>query len=215
MEQKLTLIQNALNWRYATKKYDPTKTLSKEEWSAIETALLQAPSSYGLQPWKALLIESKDLRAQLREISWNQPQVTDASHYVVLLARDAVSETDIDTYMQRIAEVRGVDLDSLQGFKDMLVKNVVQGLEPNARHTWAQRQAYIGMGFALETAALVGVDATPMEGLDARAYDKLLKLENTGWKTVAAIAFGHRHAEDAYQTLKKVRKEASSLIERR
>lgn len=205
-------IQEALEWRYATKKYDATKKISKQDWQTLSDSLALAPSSYGLQPWKFLVIENPEVREKLKTASWNQTQVTDASHFVVFLARDTVNADYVQKFVNRVAEVRGLPLEALDGYKNMMIENVAKAPEEQTRQ-WAKRQTYIAMGFLLETAALLKVDATPMEGLDPQAYDKILGLEGSSWKTTVAVALGYRHAEDVTQNFKKVRFSNDTLIE--
>ncbi|MES2802891.1 MAG: NAD(P)H-dependent oxidoreductase [Bdellovibrionota bacterium] len=205
-------IKQALDWRYATKKYDATAKISAQDWQTLTESLTLAPSSYGLQPWKFLVIENVQIREKLKAVSWNQTQVTDASHLVVFLARDKVDIDYIQKYISRIAEVRSVPTEALDGFKSMMIENIVKAPEEKIRN-WTQRQTYIAMGFLLETAALLKVDATPMEGLDPKAYDKILSLEGSGWNTTVAVALGYRHAEDVAQNFKKVRFSNDTLIE--
>ncbi|MGE5085659.1 MAG: NAD(P)H-dependent oxidoreductase [Bacillota bacterium] len=205
-------IQEALEWRYATKKFDPSKKISDQDWKTLMESLKMAPSSYGVQPWKFLVIENPKIREQLKPVSWNQTQVTDASHYVVFLYKEKIDEGYINKFMDRMAAVRNAPPESLQGYKDLLINNLVKAPEEKIR-VWSQRQAYIAMGFLLETAALLKIDATPMEGFSASDYDKILGLEGSGWKSVATVALGYRHAEDSYQNLKKVRFPDDTLIE--
>lgn len=205
-------ILNQLNWRYACKKYDPTKKISTQDWNLIKESLRLAPSSYGLQPYKFVVVENADLRKKLRENSWGQSQVTDSSHFVVLVTREKMEEADVSKLINKTASVRGMSPDTLKGYHDMMVGDVVKGPRAQVINWWAQRQAYIAMGFALETAALLKVDTTALEGLDPAAYDKLLGLEGTGYKTVAAIAFGYRAADDGYSQAKKVRFDESDLF---
>lgn len=207
-----TQIKEALEWRYATKRFDPTRKISPSDWQTLKESLQLAPSSYGVQPWKFLVVENPEIREKLKAVSWNQSQVTEASHYVVFAYKEEMDPAFLEKYLQRISEVRNTPLESLEGFKGMLMQNLAKAPEEKIR-VWSQRQAYIAMGFLLETAALLKIDATPMEGLDPAAYDKILGLEGTGWKTVATVALGYRHAEDAYQNLKKVRFPESHIIE--
>ncbi|MGZ3772153.1 MAG: NAD(P)H-dependent oxidoreductase [Pseudobdellovibrionaceae bacterium] len=205
-------IQEALEWRYATKKYDATKKISIQDWKALTESLRLAPSSYGIQPWKFLVIENPATREQLKAVSWGQTQVTDASHYVVFLYKEGIDPAYVQKYIDRIVEVRGVPADTLDGYKNMMLENLAKAPAEKIK-VWSQRQVYIAMGFLLETAALLKIDATPIEGLDPEAYDKILGLSGTGWKTVATVALGYRHTEDAYQTQKKVRFAEDTLIE--
>ena len=208
-----TEITQALHWRYATKRFDPIKKISEADWQVLQQSLIMAPSSYGLQPWKFLVVQNPQVRQQLRAQSWNQSQVTDCSHYVVLTTRATLSVDDIDQYLRRIAEVRDVPLESLEGFKKGMVGDLVHGPRSQAISAWSQRQAYIAMGFLLETAALLRVDACPMEGLDPKAYDRILGLEGSAFQTVAAVALGYRHSEDPLQTFKKVRFADEHVVE--
>lgn len=199
------LIMNALQARYAVKKFDAQKKIPEADWTVLKESLRLCPSSYGLQPWKFFIIENPEMRQKLREVSWNQSQVTDCSHFVVLAYKEKVDADFIRKNMKKIADVRGVDIDSLAGFEKAITGDLVRGPRAAQIETWAQRQVYIAMGFLLETAALLNIDATPMEGLDPAAYDKILAIEGSGWKTVAAVALGFHHPEDPFFTLKKVR----------
>jgi nitroreductase len=207
-------IIQSLNWRYAVKRFDATKKISDSAWKILESSLVLAPSSYGLQPWKFLIVENPSLREQLKAVSWNQSQVTEASHFVVFLTRDKITESDIRDYIEDIASTREVTRESLKGFEDMLMGNVVKGKMGVDLLHWTQRQAYIAMGFLLETAALLKVDSVPMEGLDPLAYDRILNLEGSGWRSVAAVALGYRHPEDKLQHAKKVRFPAEKIIQK-
>ncbi|UYL09665.1 NAD(P)H-dependent oxidoreductase [Bdellovibrio sp. SKB1291214] len=205
-------IQEALEWRYAVKKFDPTKKISEQDMKTLLESLKLAPSSYGVQPWKFLVIENPKVREELKPVSWNQTQITDASHQIVFLYKDTMDEAFVQKYIDRIVEVRGIPAEALQGYKDMMITNLVKAPEEKIR-VWSQRQAYIAMGFLLETAALLKIDATPMEGFSASDYDRILKLEGTRWKSVATVTLGYRHAEDSFQNLKKVRFADDALIE--
>lgn len=206
------VISHALNWRYAVKKFDAQKKIGAADWKILKDSLRLSPSSYGLQPWKFIVVENPQLRQKLREVSWNQSQVTDCSHYVVLTYREKVDPEFIRKNMEKIANVRGVSVESLAGFEKAIIGDIVKGPRSLTIESWAQRQVYIAMGFLLETAALLNIDSTPMEGLDASAYDKLLDIEGSGWKTVAAVALGYRHSEDPFIQNKKVRFDENELF---
>ncbi len=208
-------IQKALEWRYATKRFDTDKKISEKDWKVLETSLHLSPSSYGLQPWKFLVIENPELRKKLREVSWNQTQVTDASHLVVFAYKENVDEKFVQDHINQVSRLRSVPLEALDGYKNMMVQNVVHGKPAPEMEAWTQRQAYIAMGFLMETAALLQIDACPMEGLDPKAYNEILQLNGTGWKAVSVIALGYRHAEDGTQHAKKVRFPVESVVEYR
>jgi len=202
----------SLNWRYATKKFDPSRKLDAATWQALEEALVLSPSSYGLQPWKFIVVQDPALRAKLREKAWGQSQVTDASHFVVFTHRTDLTEADVDRYLARIAEIRGVSLESLAGFGQMMVGNLVKGPKHATIADWTARQAYIALGKLMTSAATLGVDTTPMEGLDPAAFDRLLGLEGSGYTTAVACAVGYRAADDAYAALPKVRFATDELV---
>lgn len=213
MKVKNEHIMKALEWRYATKVFDSTKKISSEDWNTLSESLRLAPSSYGLQPWKFWIVQNSDLRKKLKDVSWNQSQVTDCSHFVVFTTKKKMLEADIEKFIETTAKTRGLSTDALKGYRDMMLGDIVKGPRSQIVETWAQRQAYIAMGFLMETAALLEIDACPMEGLDPKAYDKLLGLEGSEWATVAAVALGYRHGDDKYQALKKVRYPASEVLQ--
>lgn len=206
-------IKTALDWRYATKQFDATRKIPDDQWKTLEESLLKAPSSYGLQPWRFLIVENPQVRSELKPHSWNQGQITDASHLVVFLYKEKLDVDHIKKHISRVAEVRKVEPSALAGYETMMIENLTKGPRSTTIEAWAQRQSYIAMGFLLETAALLQIDACPIEGLDPVQYDKILKLEGTGWKTVAAAALGYRHAEDKYQSSPKVRFKTEDVIQ--
>ena len=201
-----------LQWRYATKAFDPAKKIAAADWSALEEALILSPSSYGLQPYHFLVITDPAIREKLVPASWNQRQPADCSHYVVFATRTANSETDVDEYMARIAEVRGGTADALGGFKKILVADVVHGERGRMAGEWAARQAYIALGNFMTAAALLGIDTCPMEGFVPAQYDEILGLKEKGLTAAVACAAGYRSASDKYASMPKVRFPASKLI---
>lgn len=207
-EQLLT----ALNWRYATKVFDASKKIPAATWVTLEQSLVLTPTSYGLQPYRFLIVQSPATRAALLPHSWGQKQVVDCSHFVVFLARTEMKEADVDKLIQRIGAVRGVPADSLGGYRDAMLSDVVNGPRSKIAHEWAARQAYIALGSLMTCAAVLGVDACPMEGLNPAEYDKILGLEGGDYKTVVACALGYRAAGDKYASLAKVRYETADLV---
>ena len=203
---------NQLQWRYATKAFDPAKKIAAAEWAVLEQALILSPSSYGMQPYKFLVITDPATREKLVPASWNQRQPADCSHYVVFAVRTSNTEAEVDEYMARIAEVRGGSADALGGFKKILVADVVDGERGKMATEWAARQAYIALGNFMTAAALVGIDTCPMEGFVPPQYDEILGLREKGLTAAVACAAGYRSADDKYATLPKVRFPASKLI---
>ena len=203
-----------LESRYATKVFNPNKKISDENWSVLEQSLVLAPSSYGLQPWKFLVVENKEIREKLKPLSWGQAQITDASHLVVFTTLRGISADYVKKYIASTAEVRGQAPESLVGFQNMMIKNIVEGMEKSYVRTWNHRQAYIAMGFLLETAAMLDIDSVAMEGLNPVAYDEVLGLTNSDYETVAAVALGYRDESDKYAEAKKVRFHKDQVIQK-
>ncbi|MBY0553088.1 NAD(P)H-dependent oxidoreductase [bacterium] len=201
-----------MNWRYACKKFDSTKKIRTEDWNILAETLRLSASSYGLQPWKFIVVQDTELRKQLLPLSWGQTPVTDASHFVVLTYKEKMDEAHIAKFIDQNAKTRGVDATTLDGYKNMMIGDLVKGPRAEVINWWAQRQTYIAMGSFLTTAALMEIDTLPMEGLDPAGYDKVLGLEGSGYKTVAAIACGYRSADDKYQHAKKVRFDINDVV---
>ncbi len=203
-------VLNQLQWRYATKKFDATKTISAEDWSTLEASLVLTPSSYGLQPWKFVVITDPATKAKLPPISWGQTQVVEASHVVVFAVRRDLSEADIDKYLARIVEVRGGSVDGLAGFRRMMVGGLLNGKVDVNR--WASLQAYIALGQFMATAAMLGIDTCPMEGIEPTKYDEVIGLNDLGYLTVVACVAGYRAADDKYATQPKVRFTSDDVV---
>jgi len=206
-------ILDALRWRYATKQFDSARKIPAETWDAIEESLVLTPSSFGLQPWRFLIINDPDVRERLRPESWNQPQVTDASHFLVLAARTDVGKDDIDAWISRMAGVQGRTPEDFSPLKGMIA-GFAETMSREARHAWNMRQTYIALGQLMTTAAVLGIDACPMEGISTAAYDRILGLEQSGYATVVACALGYRSADDKYAATPKARFERDRVIRR-
>ena len=205
-------LEHALTWRYATKRFDSTKKVPEKDWALLTDSLIKSPSSFGLQPWKFIIVQNPDVRKKLRAISWDQGQVTDCSHFVVFASKQSIDVKYIDDYINSIAKTRAIEATQLAGYRQMMIDNLIKGAASVNIIAWAQRQTYIALGFLLESAALLDIDTCPLEGLDPAAYDKILGLEDSDYKTVVAAAVGYRHAEDGYATLKKVRFPAEQVL---
>jgi nitroreductase len=207
-----TALLAQLNWRYATKAFDPAKKIAAADWAALEQALILTPTSYGFQPYRFVVITDPATKEKLVSISWNQKQPAGCSHFVVFAAKQSVSEADVDHYLARVAEVRGVAVESLAFFRKMLASDIVQGPRSQQQFEWATRQVYIALGNFMTAAAVVGVDTCPMEGIDPVKYDEILGLPAQGYSTVVACAAGYRAAGDKYASAPKVRFPAEELL---
>lgn len=206
-----TVLQQ-LNWRYATKRFDPTRTISPEDWHTLEQSLVLTPSSFGLQPWRFIVVTDPDTKNQLKSFSWGQSQVADGSHVVVFACRQKLSAEDIDKFVIRTAEVRGQAVETLGGFRKMLVGALLNGKIDLGQ--WAALQVYIALGQFMATAAMMGIDTCPMEGIEPAKYDVLLGLNEAGFSTVVACVAGYRAADDKYAALAKVRFKPDDVIVR-
>jgi nitroreductase len=201
----------SLQWRYATKKFDSSRKIPAATWDRLEESLVLTPSSFGLQPWKFLVVKDPGLRALLSGESWRQPQVTDASHYVVMTARTDLNQEDIDQWMQRMSSVQGTSLEAVAPLKGV-IEGFAQAMSHEVRHAWNVRQVYIALGQLMTAAALLGIDACPMEGLSPTGYDQVLGLEGTGYATVVACALGYRAEDDKAAAVPKARYEKARVI---
>jgi nitroreductase len=204
----------ALNWRYAVKKFDNTKKIDEKSWNALEDSLVLTPSSYGLQPWKFLIVTDKSVMQKLTAVSWGQKQVEDCSHLVVFVVKEKMDEEHVSKFIETTAAVRGVDPTTLDGYKKMMIGDVVNGPRGKVSFEWAARQAYIALGNFMTSCAVLGIDTCPMEGIDPVKYDEILGLTNSGWRTVVACPAGYRAADDKYSGAQKVRFKNSDLIKK-
>ncbi|MEI6460623.1 MAG: NAD(P)H-dependent oxidoreductase [Verrucomicrobiota bacterium] len=206
-------LTSALNWRYATKAFD-TQALPADIWASLEESLRLTPSSYGLQPWKFFIVADPAVRAKLRPVSWNQPQVTDASHLVVFARRTEMTEKDVEDFFNQMVTERNANATVLEPYRQMMIGGVVKGMDAARQREWAARQLYIALGQLMTSAAVLGVDTCALEGIDAAAYTEILGLKGSGFEVVVACAVGFRAKDDKYAAMKKIRFPASRVIGR-
>jgi len=206
----MELIQK-LNWRYAAKRMNGQE-VPQEKLERILEAIRLSASSAGLQPYKVIVIKDQETKEQLRAVSNNQPQITEASHVLLFAAWNKVTEEKVDSYLGRIATERNIPLESLDSFKAMFTGIIAQPEEHN--FTWTSRQTYIALGTGLIAAAFEEVDATPMEGFNNAAVDELLGLKEKGLSSVSIMTLGYRDVENDYLVnARKVRKSKEELFE--
>jgi nitroreductase len=205
-------LMDALHWRYATKKFDASRRIPDATWAALEEALVLSPSTFGIQPWKFIVVTDKATREKLSAASWGQTQPIDCSHYVVFAGRKNLDATDIDHYIARTAEVRGVTKESLKHYAHVIVGSTDKARQAGYLDTWMSRQVYIALGQYMASAALLGVDTCPMEGFDPPKYDEILGLTAMGYTALCAGAAGYRAADDKYAASPKVRFKADEVI---
>ena len=206
-------LRDHMNWRYATKKMDPTKAVPSEKVDAIVEAVRMAPTSSGTQPFELFVITNADVRSEIQEAASGQLQITEGSHLLVFAAWDNYTEDRIDEVLQLNKDARG-DSPMIDGYYGNLKANYVpRDAETNYAH--AARQAYIALGFAMLAAAEQKVDSTPMEGFDPAKVDKILGLSELGLRSVVLLPLGYRDPSgDWLLPMEKVRKPLDTLVTR-
>jgi nitroreductase len=194
----------SLEWRYATKKMNGDK-IPQDKLERILEATRLAPSSYGLTPYNVIVVEDQKLKEELQGACYGQTQLVDSSAVLVFATWDEVTEHSVGNYINEIAKQREIPVESLNGLQDMM-NGSLTNMTHEQKISWAQRQAYIGLGFALTAAAVEEVDSTPMEGFVPESVDTVLGLQELGLKSVVVLPLGYRDTEnDSLSTLKKVR----------
>jgi nitroreductase/dihydropteridine reductase len=200
----MTLVDQ-LKWRYATKKFDTTKKISSEKLEKILEAIQLTPSSFGLQPYRVLIIEDAGIRAKLREAGYGQPQITDASQLIVFAAETNMNEDFVKRYIDNIAFTRNIPREALGGFEGILL-GAIAGRTPDQRIIWAQKQAYIGLGILIAAASQNDVDSAPMEGFEPLKFDEILGLKEKGLTATVIAGIGYRSSDDDNSKMAKVRR---------
>lgn len=206
-----TFLENQ-NWRYATKKFDPSKKITESDLETLKEAIQLSTSSYGLQPYKVLIIENPEIRAQLKPFSWGQSQITEASHLFVFTNFVDVKENHIDDYLENMAITRGLAIEDLKQYSDFMKSKIVP-LPANDKLIWTAKQTYLALGNLLNAAAELKIDVTPMEGFEPAKYNEILGLDKLGLNASLVATIGYRHDEDATQHYPKVRKSINELFE--
>jgi nitroreductase len=207
----ISLTNPALHTRYAVKQFDTTAILTQIEIEVIEESLRLAPSSYGLQAWRFVRVNNPETRAALKTISWNQSQITDSSVlYALCTFSNPIEQREeiVDDYINDVAQTRGVEIETLAGYKNMMLGAIMNGNttgNPETTPAWLDRQLYIALGFAMTNAANIGVDTCALEGFDPEKANEILNLKELGLGVKCFLAVGKRRAEDNAATAKKVR----------
>lgn len=202
---------NALEWRYATKKFDNTKKIGTEALDTLLKATQLAPSSYGLQNYKILVVEDAAIREQLKDAAFGQSQLTDASQVIVFAAETEVNEAFVAKYIDSIASTRNVDRTYLADFENMM-NGTIERLSEDQKIAWAHKQAYLALGVLISAASELEIDTCPMEGFNAGKFDEILGLKEKGLTTSVIVPIGYRAEDDQYAQLAKVRRPLSELV---
>jgi nitroreductase len=205
-----TFIENQ-NWRYATKKFDATKKISTEDLEILKEAIRLSSSSYGLQPYKVLIVENPELRAKIQPAAWGQSQIVEASHLIIFANETNIDDSTIDSFLQNISETRNTPIEALSGYGDFM-KSKISTLDTDVKNVWTAKQTYLALGNLLNAAADLKIDATPMEGFVPAQVNEILGLDKLGLNATLIATLGYRHEEDTTQHYKKVRKSNEELF---
>ncbi|GAB2771311.1 NAD(P)H-dependent oxidoreductase [Salinimicrobium soli] len=201
----------ALKWRYATKKFNSDKLLAPEKIEILKKAFNLTATSYGLQPLKMLVIQDKELQEKLMKASYNQQQVSTASHVLVICIENEIGKAFIEKYFSYVKDIRNTPDDVLHPFRESLIGSF-EKKPVDEIHTWATHQAYLVLGTLLTVCAVEEIDSCPMEGFDPDQFDELLNLQKHNLKSVLVLPVGYRAEDDFFAELKKVRRPLDETI---
>lgn len=200
-----------LQWRYATKKFDASKILSKEKLNVLKETFNLTATSFGLQPLKLVVVSNKDLKEKLMPLTYNQTQVRDASHVLILCIESKINEDFIVEHFKRVAGIRNTPRTILEPFEKNLIASFTEKDQAEIRD-WMINQLYLTLGALLTVCAVEKIDACPMEGFQSVKYDKLLGLDKKGLESVIILPVGYRDESDFFINLKKVRRGVDELV---
>ncbi|UII31464.1 NAD(P)H-dependent oxidoreductase [Fulvivirga ulvae] len=201
-----------MEWRYATKKFDIHEKVSDDHIALLKRAIQLSVSSYGLQLYKVIIIKNEEVKQKLKSASWNQSQVSDASHLFVFCNYTDAKPENIDDFMRLTAEVRDIPLKKLQRYGDFINEKLSEK-SPTELYYWLKSQTYIALANLLSACAVLKIDACPMEGFDAGQYNTMLGLTEKGLNASVIVAVGYRSSEDETQRLPKVRRPSELLFQ--
>lgn len=202
---------DALNWRYATKKFDNSKSVSDADLSTLKQAVNLTATSFGLQPFRVLIVTDQATKDKLRAAAYDQGQVSDASHIFVFAAKLDVTPEYVDDFIKLTAETRDIPLESVEGYGEY-IKGSIASKDQTFIQNWNKRQAYIALGSLLAAAGELQVDSCPMEGFDAAKFDEILGLKEKGLTATVIAPIGYRHADDHAAQYAKVRLPLSDMF---
>ncbi|MBO0330303.1 NAD(P)H-dependent oxidoreductase [[Muricauda] lutisoli] len=207
----MELLEN-LKWRYATKKFDSSKSINKDDLEKLKQAVQLSVSSYGLQLYKVLIIQNKELKKELREAAWNQSQLTDASHIFVFCNYTERDNRDIDAFIEATSKIQNTPLEKLEGYGDF-IKTSLSSKPIKEWQNWSEKQTYLALSNLLTACAELKIDSCPMEGFEQEKFNSILGLDQKGLNAAVIAPVGYRSEEDHTQFRKKVRKPKEILFE--
>lgn len=199
-------IIDSLNWRYATKKFDSTRKLSKSQINLLKKAFNLTASSYGLQPVKLIVISNQKIKNSLLESSMNQQQVIQCSHLLIICIESNINKSYIESYFKRVIDIRKTDPLVLESFKESII-NEFNDMSNTSIINWSINQAYLALGNLMTVCSIEGIDSCPMEGFLPEKYDEILDLKSKNLKSVLVMPVGYRSVNDQFSSFKKVRKD--------
>lgn len=202
---------NTLHWRYATKKFNTEKKLTEDQITDILKGMNLAPSSLGLQPYEFIVIHDKKIQHLLADHSYGQQQITQASHIIVIAAKKEITSSYVESYLNHIAKIRKVSLESLDDYKNMIL-GFLEGKSHEEQLIWAQKQSYIVVGILMALCTDMHIDSCPMEGFIPEKYNEILGLSEMGLTATVVIPVGYRADDDEYASHKKVRKTLEDIV---
>ena len=199
-------IIESLNWRYATKKFDSNRKLSKNQVNILKNAFNLTASSYGLQPIKLIVISNQEIKNTLLDSSFNQKQVIQCSHLLVICIETDIDESYIELYFKRVVDIRKTSAKVLESFKKSII-NEFNDMSNTSIINWSKNQAYLALGNLMTVCAVEGIDSCPMEGFMPEKYNEILDLKSKNLKSVLVMPVGYRSVDDQFSSFKKVRKD--------
>ncbi|NJX15230.1 NAD(P)H-dependent oxidoreductase [Tamlana crocina] len=200
-----------LKWRYATKKFNAEKTLPEDKLNVVKQAFNLTATSFGLQTIKLIIVKDKAMRAPLQQYAYNQKQVVDASHLLIICIQDNILQDDVTDFYDNIKGIRNTPEEILKPYREDLIK-MIKSMSVQERQKWSTNQAYIALGNLMTVCAIEGIDSCPMEGFVPEKYDEILQLEEKGLKSVLLLPIGYRADDDMFSGFKKVRKPIEEAI---
>ena len=202
---------NALRWRYAAKKFDPDRLLSGQKLDVLKRAFNLTATSYGLQPLKLIVVQNKEVQNSLMKASYNQKQISTASHVLIICIESTVDKEFIKKYFKTVQDVRNTPDEVLHPFRDSLIGDFEQKPVDEIK-VWATHQAYLVLGTLLTVCAVEEIDSCPMEGFEPEKYNEILDLQKYGLEAVLALPVGYRAEDDFFASLKKVRRPVEETV---
>jgi nitroreductase len=201
----------SLQWRYAVKKFNTEKQLSNTQIKLLKEAFNLTATSYGLQPLKMIVVQNKTIQKQLVAHSWNQPQVLQASHLLVICVPEKYTQQEIENYFNLVQKIRKTPAAIVKPFKEFLTAEIAKKTQEELL-TWNKNQAYLALGNLLTVCALEKIDSCPMEGFIPKKYDEVLNLKEQNLTSVLALPVGFRADDDYMKDLAKVRKNTKDTV---